>query len=262
MLMKRNKSAYFIFFLFLFFLQAPAQQSKNGTTVKKVVIDAGHGGIDRGASGSVAHEKDITLKLALLTGRLIGEQMPELEIIYTRTNDRFVPLHQRAQIANDAQADLFISIHCNAISKPEFFGSETYVMGVHKTAENLEVAKTENAAIFLEDNFAASYDGFNPDVDEDYIMLTMMQHVNMDQSIAFSQLVQQKLKSTAGMYNRGVKQAGFVVLYLTTMPGALVETGFLSNPAEEKYLLNPDNQYKIAKAIAEAVQAYKVGMEK
>jgi N-acetylmuramoyl-L-alanine amidase len=260
--MKRNKSAYFIFFLFLFFLRATGQQSENFTTLKKVVIDAGHGGIDRGASGSIAHEKDITLKLALLAGKLIGEQMPGLEIIYTRTNDSFVPLHQRAQIANDVQADLFISIHCNAIAKPEFFGSETYVMGVHKTAENLEVAKTENAAIFLEENFASSYDGFNPDVDEDYIMLTMMQHVNMDQSIAFSQLVQEKLKSTAGMYNRGVKQAGFVVLYLTTMPGALVETGFLSNPAEEKYLLDPDNQYKIAKAIAEAVLAYKESSEK
>ena len=134
MLMKRNKSAYFIFFLFLFFIHAAGQQTENGNTLKKIVIDAGHGGIDKGASGSIAHEKDITLKLALLTGRLIAEQMPELELIYTRKDDSFVPLHQRAQIANDAQADLFISIHCNAIAKPEFFGSETYVMGVHKTA--------------------------------------------------------------------------------------------------------------------------------
>ncbi|MCF8364508.1 MAG: N-acetylmuramoyl-L-alanine amidase [Bacteroidales bacterium] len=255
---KRFKTLFFICFGILFLMQVHGQSEASEKAFDKVVIDAGHGGNDKGASGSVSAEKDITLSISLLIGRLLKEQMPDVEVIYTRKDDRFVPLHRRAEIANENQADLFISVHCNAISDPDFFGSETYVMGVHKSAENLEVAKAENAAILLEDNYAESYDGFDPDSDEDYIMLNMFQSASLDHSIRLSMLVQEKLKENAGMYDRGVKQAGFVVLYLTTMPGVLIETGFLSNPAEEKYLLNPENQQKIAEAIVEALREYKI----
>jgi len=255
--MKRIKIIFFTFSAFLFLITAQGQDGEEHHKFDKVVIDAGHGGRDRGASGSMSVEKDITLAMSLLAGRLISQQMPDIEVIYTRKTDRFVPLHKRASIANEKQADLFISIHCNSISDPEFFGSETYVMGVHKTMENLEVAKTENAAILMEENYFEYYNGFDPDSDEDYIMLNMLQSSSMEQSIRFSMLVQENLKERAGMYDRGIKQAGFVVLYLTTMPGVLIETGFLSNPAEEKYLLDPENQLRLAKAIVEAVRVYK-----
>lgn len=261
MINERIKAAFFIFSLLLIVLPAKGQVMPGENRFDKVVIDPGHGGNDKGATGSISFEKDVTLSVALLVGGLINRQMPEVEVIYTRKNDRFVPLHKRAEIANENQADLFISIHCNSISDPDFFGSETYVMGVHKNAENLEVAKAENSAILLEENFTESYDGFDPDSDEDIILLTMFQSSSIDHSIRFSMLVQDKLKESAGMYDRGVKQAGFVVLYLTTMPGVLIETGFLSNPAEEKFLLNPENQMKIAKAIVEAVAAYKQFLE-
>jgi N-acetylmuramoyl-L-alanine amidase len=256
-MLKRLKTIFFIFSLFLFLNPGLlfGQELKN--RFDKIVIDPGHGGIDLGAPGSVANEKDIVLSLALKVGKLIESNIQGLEVIYTRKSDRFVPLHKRAQIANENKADLFISIHCNSISDPGFFGSETYVMGIHKSEENLNVAKTENAAIFLEEDYDEKYDGFDPESDEDYIMLNMFQSSTLEESIQFSMMVQEKLKTTAGMYDLGVKQAGFVVLYLTTMPGALIETGFISNPAEEKYLLNPENQEKIARAIYEAVVEYK-----
>lgn len=258
---KRIKSLFFICLVFLFVHPAQGQIMGTDNTFNKIVIDPGHGGNDKGASGSVCFEKDLTLSIALLVGDKLKEQMPDVDVIFTRKNDRFVPLHKRAEIANENHADLFISIHCNSISDPDFFGSETYVMGVHKSAENLEVAKAENAAILLEENYAESYDGFDPDSDEDYIMLNMFQSSSLEHSISFSMMVQEKLKDTAGMYDRGIKQAGFVVLYLTTMPGVLIETGFISNPAEEKYLLNPENQMKIAVAIVEAIKEYKIYLD-
>lgn len=237
-----------------------AQGSKNPFDV--IVIDAGHGGIDLGAPGSISSEKEITLALSLQVGKLISQNMPGVKVVYTRDDDRFVPLHKRAAIANDSLADLFISIHCNSNTEPKYFGAETYVMGVHKTEENLEVAKTENSAILMEENYDDTYDGFNPESDEDYITLTMFQRSHMEQSIRFSMMVQDQLNKTAGMYDRGVKQAGFVVLYLTTMPGVLIETGFISNPAEEKYLLDPENQKNISLAIFSAVRDYKSYLDK
>ncbi len=223
-----------------------------------VVIDAGHGGHDPGALGNNSVEKEITLPIALMTGDYLGELFPDLKVLFTRTDDTFVPLHQRAAFANQNSAALFVSIHCNSNPTPSLRGAETYVMGLHKTAENLEVAKTENAAIFAEDNYQENYDGFDPDSDEDYIMLSMMQTANIDQSIDFAMMVQEKLQSVGGMRSRGVKQAGFVVLYLTTMPGVLIETGYLSNAADEAYLLREENQREIARAIAEAIGEYKL----
>jgi N-acetylmuramoyl-L-alanine amidase len=234
-----------------------AQPAVNRLIFDKVVIDAGHGGYDSGARGSASKEKDITLAIAVKTGRLIKENLPGVEVIFTRDSDVFVPLHRRAEIANENGADLFISIHCNSNLSPKPFGAETYVMGLHKSTENLEVAKTENMAILMEENYDENYDGFDPESDEDYILLNMFQHNAMDHSIHFSTLVQNNLKTTAGLYDRGVKQAGFVVLYLTTMPGVLIETGFLSNPAEEQFLLQTANQTKIAEAIYLALKDFK-----
>ncbi len=247
----------FIFSLTLFFLHNNLLAQNNDNQFDKIVIDAGHGGIDSGALGSVSKEKDIVLSLALKIGVLIEMNLKDVKVIYTREDDRLVPLHERATIANESHADLFISIHCNSNVNSKYFGSETYVMGIHKSDENLNVAKTENAAILMEDDYAETYDGFDPDSDEDYIMLNMFQSSTLDQSIQFSMMLQDKLEHTAGMYNRGVKQAGFVVLYLTTMPGVLIETGFISNPAEEKYLLDQENQDKIAHAVFDAILEYK-----
>jgi N-acetylmuramoyl-L-alanine amidase len=249
----------FFFALIAFFstISMLGQQASNSSIFDRVVIDAGHGGYDSGARGSVSREKNITLAIALQSGQLITEGLPGVEVIYTRNSDVFVPLHRRAEIANKNGADLFISIHCNSNLSPQPFGAETYVMGLHKSAENLEVAKIENKAILMEEDYSETYDGFDPESDEDHILLNMFQHNSLDQSIHFSTLVQENLKTTAGLFDRGVKQAGFVVLYLTSMPGVLIETGFLSNPAEEQFLIDPANQVKISEAIFLAVKQYK-----
>jgi N-acetylmuramoyl-L-alanine amidase len=221
-----------------------------------IIIDAGHGGHDLGAPGTLVNEKELTLSIALRTGAAIKKILPGVDVVYTRTTDVFVPLHQRAALANSNNADLFISIHCNSGRSPAAFGSESYVMGLHKTQENFEVAKKENAPLLAEKNYTQNYDGFNPDNDEDYIMLHLLQNNNIEQSISVAQMIQKQMRNTASIYDRGVKQAGFMVLYLTTMPGVLIETGFVSNPAEEKFLTDTTNQQNIATAIALALAEY------
>jgi len=260
--MKRIRIVFLVFILFVVpFNRAAGQTNPNQPLVDKVVIDAGHGGFDYGALGALTIEKDITLAIALKTGELIRDSCKDVEVIFTRTRDEFVELHRRATIANENSADLFISIHCNSVNSPRPSGAETYVMGLHKTRENLDVAKSENSAILMENNYHQQYDGFNPNLDEDYIVLNMFQSAGIAQSLDFSLIVQSKLHSVAGINNRGVKQAGFVVLYLTTMPGVLIETGFISNLAEEKFLMEPTNQDKIAQAIYEAFDEYKLNFE-
>lgn len=229
--------------------------------ITKIVIDAGHGGKDPGALGLKSKEKDIVLSVALKAGKFIEEGFSDVTVVYTRTTDEFVELHRRAQIANESGADLFISIHCNSNKSSVPFGAESYVMGLHKSVENLDVAKTENAAIFYEDDYDTQYEGFNPNSDEDYIILNMFQSVNINQSINLSSKVQTQFKEYIGRKDRGVKQAGFWVLYKTTMPGILVELGFLSNPEEEKYLLSEQNQTSMASAIFKAFQEYKFEYE-
>lgn len=258
-LMKRLQKIFLVLIFMLCAIPFVKGQLHSDTLhngLMSVVLDAGHGGHDPGAMGPNSVEKEITLAIATKTGELIKKQIPEVNVIFTRTNDTFIPLHQRAAIANESAADLFVSIHCNSNPVARLRGAETYVMGLHKSAENLEVAKTENAAILAEEDYEDRYDGFDPDSDEDYIMLSMLQVANIQQSIDFSVLVQEKLSSVAGLKNRGVMQAGFVVLYLTTMPGVLIETGYLSNPEEEQFLLQKINQDKIAQAIAESIMEY------
>lgn len=255
------KRRIFIFgIIFLFFSASFAVFGQYG--VHKVVIDAGHGGKDPGAIGTHAREKDISLAIALKLGGYIEKYIPDVKVIYTRTTDEFVELHKRAAIANDHKADLFISIHCNASKYSSTSGTETYVMGLHKNAENLEVAKLENAAILKEENYADMYEGFDPNQDEDYITLTLFQESFLEQSTMLAEEIQEQFRDRVKRRDRGVFQAGFLVLYKVAMPGVLVETGFITNPNDEKFLMSADGQAYIASAIYRAFKYYKSEIER
>jgi N-acetylmuramoyl-L-alanine amidase len=231
--------------------------------IRKVVIDAGHGGKDSGCIGySKKQEKDITLKIALTVGKKIRNAYPSVQVIYTRDKDVFIPLDTRADIANKNHADLFISIHCNFLpGKSSYQGSETYVLGLHKTRENLDVARRENAAVILEENYQKRYDGYKWDSPEANIIITAWQASYLDRSTRLAGEVEKQLKNTADRKSHGVKQAGFLVLRETTMPSILIETGFLSNPEEERYLNSADGQADEAEAIFKAFTTYKKSME-
>ena len=235
----------------------PIYQSKAQQVLNKIVIDAGHGGKDPGASGKYSREKDVVLAIALKTGAFIKEMHPDVEIVYTRKTDIFIPLKERAEIANKSNAGLFISIHCNANASSQPHGSETYVMGLHKSEANLNVAKTENAAILFEDDYEETYDGFDPTSEESHIIFNFFQNSFLAQNLDLASKMQHKFTLHTPLKDRGVKQAGFWVLYKTTMPGVLIETGFLSNPNDEKFLNSKNGQQKISKAIANAVSDYK-----
>lgn len=233
-------------------------QTANG--VKKIVIDAGHGGHDPGCHGAIANEKDVALAIALKFGKYVEDNLPDVEVIYTRKTDVFVELHNRAKIANEAKADLFICIHCNA-GPAGAFGTETYIMGAHKNEANLQVAKRENAAILMEDDYAKEYDGFNPNSPEAHVIFSLYQNAFLSQSIHFAHNVQTEFKTKAKRHDRGVRQAGFLVLYRTTMPSVLIETGFLTNTNEEKYLISEQGQDYLASAIYRGFKKYKFGIE-
>ncbi len=235
--------------------------SQEKTSITKVVIDAGHGGKDPGTIGKKSQEKDIALQIALKLSEEIRSQCKDVTVICTRTTDEFIELHERAEIANRSKADLFISIHCNANPKHNFQGAETYVMGLHRTEANLEIAKKENAAILMEPDYSTNYNGFDPNSDESYITFTLFQNAFLEQSTWFASIVQDEMKDRVGMYDRGVRQAGFLVLYKTTMPSVLVETGFLSNPEEEKFLMSQKGQQYISSAICRAFREFKAKME-
>lgn len=219
-----------------------------------VVLDAGHGGKDPGNRGGGFHEKDIALSIVLKVGREL-EKNPAIKVIYTRDKDVFIPLDQRAKIANDAGADLFISVHCNAHNS-QAYGTETFVLGLHKNQSNFEIAKKENSVIFLEENYEVTYDGFNPNSPESYIGMMIMQEEYLDQSILLADFVQKKFTNDLRRNNRGVKQAGFLVLHQTYMPSVLIETGFLTNSSEGPFLNSNTGQSKMAGAIVEAVMDY------
>lgn len=219
-----------------------------------IVIDAGHGGKDGGTSGRKSREKNIALSIALKLGKQIEKNNPDVKVIYTRTDDTFIPLFERVKMANEAQADLFLSIHCNASSRKAAKGTETFVMGLHKAEENLETAKRENSAILMEADFEENYDGYDPNSDVGHIILSMYQNVYLDQSIEFASMIEDHFGVKT---SRGVKQAGFVVLRRATMPAVLIETGFLSNPEDEKRLLSNAGQEQITKALYKAFVNYK-----
>ena len=257
--------AIFAFFL-LPFQSYPSLESLQFAPqqrVRKVVIDAGHGGKDSGALGSKNKEKDITLKIALQLGKYIKTYLQEVEVIYTRTTDEFLPLHERVQMANASHADVFISIHCNSLPKAKKYisGTETYVMGLHKAEENLAVAKRENEVILLEEDYKTHYENYDPSSPEAHIIFSMYQNAYLGQSILLAEKVENQFKTRAKRSSRGVRQAGFVVLCTTTMPSILVETGFLSNAEEEAYLASEKGQIYIASAIYRAFKEYKTEMD-
>jgi len=254
---KRIAFLFGIFCIALFLPQTAASQQK----VRKVVIDAGHGGKDPGAVGKYSKEKDIALSIALKTGAYIENNLRDVEVIYTRKSDVFVELHNRAQIANDKEADLFISIHCNGNNSSKPYGTETYVMGLHKSQANLEVAKLENAAMLKEENYSDMYDGFDPQRDEDYITLTLFQNAYLENSLILASGVQDQFRERAKRKDRGVWQAGFWVLFKTAMPGILIETGFITNANDERYLSSEEGQSYLASAIYRAFKEYKLILE-
>lgn len=223
-----------------------------------VVIDAGHGGKDPGAVGKRTKEKDVNLNVALALGRLIESNMEDTRVIYTRKTDTFVSLDRRAKIANDAKADLFISIHTNALPKGRIArGTETYTLGMARADENLEVAKRENSVILVEDNYKERYAGFNPNSSESYIMFEFMQDKYMEQSVSLAKGIQGQFKSHARRADKGVHQAGFLVLRATSMPSVLIELGYISTPDEETYLSSKKGVAALSQSIYNAFAAYK-----
>jgi N-acetylmuramoyl-L-alanine amidase len=225
-----------------------------------VVLDAGHGGKDPGKPSKAGYkEKDIALKIVLAVGKAL-EKNKNIEVVYTRKKDVFIDLFKRGEIANKANADLFVSVHCNAHTS-QAYGSETYVLGVHRNKTNFDVAKAENEVIFLEEDYKQNYNGFDPNSPESFIGLTLMQEEYLDQSIKLASLIQKNFTNKLKRKNRGVKQAGFIVLHQTVMPSVLVETGFITNTKEGNYLNSKKGQSELSDAIAKAILSYKSSVE-
>lgn len=242
--------------------QAPVSGDVN--RIRTVVLDAGHGGKDPGNLGTGRYkttEKHVALNVARLLGKYIGEAFPDVKVVYTREDDRFIELRERCNIANRAKADVFISIHCNASDSKDPHGCETYVMGLHKTKDNMKVAQKENAAILLEEGHELKYDGYDPSDPESMIALSLRQNVHLDHSLLLSALIQKQFKDRVGRPDRGVKQAGFLVISYNTMPSVLVELGFLTHADEEDFLQGEQGQDYMASAIYRAFKEYKATVE-
>ncbi len=234
--------------------------AKDPNRIRTIVLDAGHGGKDPGNLGTGRYkttEKHISLNVAKLVGKYVSEAFPETKVIYTREDDRFIELMERTNIANRAKADVFISIHCNANDNRDPHGCETYVMGLHKTEANMRVAQKENAAILLEEGHELKYDGYDPKDPESMIALSLRQNIHLDHSLLLAALIQKQFKERVGRPDRGVKQAGFLVISYTTMPSVLIELGFLTNPKEEDFLQTAEGQDYMASAIYRAFKEYK-----
>ncbi|MEM7187099.1 MAG: N-acetylmuramoyl-L-alanine amidase [Bacteroidota bacterium] len=238
-----------------------SRNSHNNNTTKPfvVVLDAGHGGHDPGNRGNGYFEKNIALSITLETGRLL-EKHDDIQVIYTRKTDKFVELFERGAIANRADADLFVSIHCDAFTN-NAHGAGTFVLGLHANERNMEVAKKENEVIFLEEDFEENYAGYDPNSPESFIGLTLLQEEFLDQSIMLAGLMQNNFVNQLNRKDRSVRQAGFIVLHQSYMPSVLVETGFLTNKKEGAYLNSKKGQKEIAKSIADAIISYKKNIQ-
>ena len=240
--------------IMLVFTLAVAMAANKGFTL---VIDAGHGGHDAGALGTFSKEKNINLNVALAFGRLVENNCPGVNVIYTRKTDVFIPLHQRADIANRNKADLFISIHTNALPKgAKAMGLETYTLGMHRASDNFDVAKRENSVILIEKDYKQHYEGFDPSSSESYIMFEFLQDKNMAQSVELAKMVQKRTCAAAARPNKGVKQAGFLVLRETSMPSCLIELGFISTPSEEQFLNSDEGIANMGSGIYQAFCDY------
>lgn len=247
-----------IFFLFFIGMQQTFYAQKKADKFV-LVLDAGHGGHDPGAKGVVKNEKVINLEVTQRLGKLIEDHYKnEVEVIYTRRDDRFLELHERANIANKADADFFISIHCNS-ARPGAYGSETFVLGTedHRSSANFNIVKKENSVILLEENHEERYEGFDPTSPESVIGLTLMQNIYLDNSLKFAEKVEKNFVNKDKRKSRGVKQAGFLVLWQTATPSVLIELGFITNPEEGTYLASLDGQKKTAESIFNAFKEYK-----
>jgi N-acetylmuramoyl-L-alanine amidase len=257
--MKPYKSVLFLLFLgaFLTFSSTAPTFAQNRKFT--VVIDPGHGGKDPGAVGSTSKEKDIVLSVGRRLGDLIENNHPDVDVLYTRKDDRFVALDKRAEMANKARADLFISIHCNALDRKRTSpqGVETFVLGLHRSKDNLDVAKAENAVIMYEDDYSLKYEGFNPNEPESYIIFEFMANEFLDQSVYLATIVQNQLVSNSKRVNRNVRQAGFLVLREVAMPSILIELGYISNKQEENYLKSASGQTSLATSIYNGFKEYK-----
>tara|TARA_B100002052_G_C15799031_1_gene560167 strand:+ start:10 stop:789 length:780 start_codon:yes stop_codon:yes gene_type:complete len=250
------------FFAFLFVILTSFNSfEQDKYQLKTIVIDAGHGGKDPGAKGKVSWEKDIALSISLELGRILNENMPEIKVVYTRKNDTFLSLFKRSEIANKANADLFLSIHCDAFHNSSVNGATSYLMGLSKSSANMNVAKRENSVIFMEENYEEIYQNFDPNSSESIMLLSLTQKAKIDNSTILANLIQDQFKNRVGMKSRGVKQAPFQVLWNTTMPSVLIETGFMTNSADEKKLNNKKYQVYIASAIFRAIRDYKNFLE-
>ena len=242
----------------LWLLVSPSNVSSVWAKDFVVVIDAGHGGHDPGAIGKISKEKNINLKVALKLGNLIKQNCNDVKVVYTRSKDVFIPLDRRAEIANNAKADLFISIHTNALANNRTAkGASTWTLGLAKSDANLEVAKRENSVILYEDDYKTRYAGFNPNSAESYIIFEFMQDKYMEQSVHLASLVQKQFRHHCKRVDRGVHQAGFLVLKASAMPSILVELGFISTPEEERYLITEEGSSTLAKGIYRAFLSYK-----
>ena len=261
-----NKLSYLTCCLTLFCICGSfcdAQDYVNSQRIGKIVIDPGHGGRQPGAVGKKIKEKDVTLSVSLKLGEMITKNFPDVEVIYTRKKDIFLELHERSNIANQNNADLFISIHVNAFKTSSPRGVSTWVMGMHKSEANLAVAQLENSVITMEDDYSAKYEGYNPNSPESYIMFTLMQNAHIHESLKLAELVQNELLKTGPIKgDKGVQQAGFLVLWKTAMPSILIELGFISNPNDEAILMQTENHTKLAKSIFDAFSKYKQEYEK
>lgn len=242
-------------------LNFSATPVKTDFKIDVVVIDAGHGGRDPGTMGKNSKEKDISLKIALKLGKYIEDNLKDVKVIYTRKDDSYLPYNERSIIANKHKADLFICIHANSNPNVKAFGTETYVMGTSKEEKNFEIAKRENSVMLLDANYKERYEGFDPDSPESYILFSLTQSAFQESSLNFADKVERQFKSRVGRTSRGVKQGPFWVLWSTAMPSVLIETGFLSNPAEEKYLMSDQGQDMIASGIYRAFKEYKNQIE-
>ena len=231
--------------------------------INTIVIDAGHGGKDPGAIGKHCYEKNIALSIALKTGQYIKEKFPHIKIIYTRKTDVFIPLKERPEIANKAKADLFISIHANSLEKNTItHGTETFILGLHKSKDNLAVAMKENSVMLYEDDYSNKYEGFNPNDPASYIIFNLMHSLHIDNSTSLAQHTEKQFKSRVGRHSRGVKSAELWVLRKASMPSVLIEVGFISNPNEEKFLKSKKGQDYMASAIFRAFRSYKEEIER
>ncbi|WP_455536494.1 N-acetylmuramoyl-L-alanine amidase family protein [Prevotella koreensis] len=250
-----HKKLFFVTMLLFGILVAATGAGKKTFTL---VIDPGHGGHDSGAVGAMSKEKNINLNVALAFGRLVEANCPDVNVIYTRKTDVFIPLGERANIANRNKADLFISVHTNALPKGRVArGFEVYTLGMHRAADNLAVAKRENSVISLEKDYRQRYQGFDPNSSESYIMFEFIQDRNMSKSVELAKYIQKEACASAGRNNKGVHQAGFLVLRATSMPSCLIELGFITTPDEERFLNSQDGINRLARGIYNAFAKYK-----